>query len=119
MDASGWKKFVGLLLSNPELILGLLVIVGAVFWFAWWLRGHTGKESIAALNTRITTLQDANNQHVEALNAQIADLQARLRDTREDLHKAEAKQDRLTTQLEKLTTVSTELSTAAKQFQET
>jgi hypothetical protein len=58
MDAPGWKKFVELLQSNPELILGLAMIVVAVFAFAWWLRSHTGKEHIAALNTRIAALQD-------------------------------------------------------------
>jgi len=64
MDTSNWLKALGLFLTYPVLIIALFLIACAAFGFAWWLRGHIGKERIDALNERLRLATD-NQQSIE------------------------------------------------------
>jgi hypothetical protein len=102
-----WTKIVNLLLSNPDLIVALAILIGLVagmiggtFWFAWWLRSHIGKERVATLNTRIAGLQDTNkglqdtnNLRVEGLKTELDGLLRQINDGKEVIKKLEAKND--------------------------
>jgi hypothetical protein len=92
MEWSAWKKALELYVNTPELIAASIPIGMAIFGFAWWLRSHTGKQHVAALNTQIATL-DAQNE----------DLQERLRHAREDAGNAKATQERIAGELKFVT----------------
>jgi hypothetical protein len=96
MDWSAWKKALELYDSTPELIAASIVIVIAVFGFAWWLRSHIGKE-------RIASLQDANKHLVGELGR-----------TREDLRLAKEDQGRVT---KELVSIKDEKATMVSAFQ--
>jgi len=52
MDPKLWIEFITLVVNNPILILGLLVIAGLFFWFGYLLSHLIDKGTIRALNTR-------------------------------------------------------------------
>jgi hypothetical protein len=138
MDWPAWKKALTLYVNTPELIgasvwiaSGIVVAVIAIVGFVWWLRGHTGKEHEAALNTRIATLEgslrdtkdaarDAHEritQVVDVLTAQNAELASTIKEMEKSKHPIPPQQ--LTVQLNLLSNTSatiagniTSLSTA-------
>jgi hypothetical protein len=54
-----WNKLWALFMSDPVDFLAFFgVAIVAVAIFAWWLRGHIGKERIAALEERLRLAGD-------------------------------------------------------------
>ena len=82
MDSKLWIEFITLVVHNPILILGLLVIAIACFGLGYLLSHRIDKGTIAALRERITTVetllehaqqeQRRITQEVERLEAEIA-----------------------------------------------
>jgi hypothetical protein len=95
MDKQAWLDFITLVVNNPILILGLVVIAGLCFGLGWWFRHHTAEGTIRELNTRIEGLLVTNNQHVEALRERVATVE-RL------LAHAQQEQGRVSRELESL-----------------
>jgi hypothetical protein len=53
MDWQAWRKALELYLETPRLIVASVLVVIAIFGFAWWLRSHISKERIATLQDRL------------------------------------------------------------------
>jgi chromosome segregation ATPase len=59
------------------LIIATVVIAGAAFWFAWWLRANIARGAIDALTKTIDTM----NQRLEFAQDQLTAIKSKLAET--------------------------------------
>jgi hypothetical protein len=96
MSAQEWIAAMGQFLARPELLIATVIIAGAAFWAAWWLRGHIDRAHIDTLESRIDGAAFEEKKHeamlreneqlkqrVEALELGNAKLRAQITQTKE------------------------------------
>jgi uncharacterized phage infection (PIP) family protein YhgE len=77
MDTPDWITVLGLFVAHPVMLIATFLIVCAVFYCAWWLRGHIDaglidelKSQIDGLKERLKEVRDQSND----INAQFSEL---------------------------------------------
>ena len=74
MDTKNWIEALGLAQQYPVLIVAAVVLLGAGFWFAWWLRGHWATATIEALRERLELVRE----QLDFVKPQLADAEEKV-----------------------------------------
>ena len=74
MDAKFWLEVLKGFQGYPVLIIATVVIAGAAFWFAWWLRANITSGAIDALTKTIDTM----NQRLKLAQDQLTAIKSKL-----------------------------------------
>jgi hypothetical protein len=85
MDWQAWRKPLELYLHTPQLIVASILLVTAIFGFAWWLHSYISKGRIATLRDRLRLgkqVQEHITNQLDSLKLTISRQEAILHDLR-------------------------------------
>jgi hypothetical protein len=85
MDWQAWRKPLELYLHTPQLIVASILLMTAIFGFAWWLHGYISKGRIATLRDRLRLgkqVQEHITNQLDSLKLTISRQEAILHDLR-------------------------------------